>query len=390
MVKLLVAWYLKKHKTQNTDKTEQRYCVSRLLGYIGIFFNTLLFAAKYLIGFAAGSVAIKADAINNLTDSLSNIVSILSFHIAEKPADKEHPFGHERTETISALFMGMLIVYLGFEMTKQSLEKIIHPVPYHFELAAPAVLILSIAVKLYMASYNHKYAKKYHSDLLEANAIDSRNDTYGTALILISTLVSPLIHYDLDGIMGLITAGIIFVSAWGLLKNVINTLLGEAPSPEEINELIDLMMESPMVIDVHDVAVHTYGPRYKYATAHVEVDGALGLIEVHREMDRLERIVGREMNIEMVTHVDPVMLHDQTTIEAAEKLSSILAGISQEWTFQDFRVEQHSNGLKVLFFDLIVPYRENRTQEEIEKQLEKALSAAGSYELQIRIVHPYS
>lgn len=387
MVTFLVQWFLKRKKT---DKTEARYRVSRLLGYVGIFFNTLLFVSKYLIGLAAGSVAIKADAINNLTDSLSNVVTILSFHFAEKPADKEHPFGHERTETIAALFMGMLIVYLGIEMVKQSIEKILHPGPVHFEWAAVLVLTMSIAVKLYMYAYNHKYAKKYHSDLLEAAALDSRNDTMGTALILISTFISPLIHYDLDGIMGLVTAGIIFSSAWGLLKDVINTLLGEAPSADEINELTDLLMSSPMVIDVHDVAVHSYGPRYKYATAHTEVDGTLGLIEVHKEMDRLERLIMRQMNVEMVTHVDPVLLHDPLTIEAEDVLSDVIAALSDDWSFQDFRIERGEKERTILYFDLIVPYDESRTMDEIEQMILENLPKTRPYILQIRIVHPYS
>ncbi len=371
------------------DKTKVRYAVCRLLGYVGIGLNLFLFLSKYLIGLAVGSVAIKGDAINNLTDSMSNIVSILSFRISEKPADKEHPYGHERTETIAALFMGFLIVYLGLEMLKQSVEKLLHPGNVEFEWAAVLVLVISICVKLYMYSYNHKYGKIYDSSLLEANAIDSRNDTAGTILVLASTLISPLIHYDLDGIMGIVVSGIIFYSAWGLLKDVINTLLGEAPDLEQVNQMVDEIMDSDMVIDVHDIAVHSYGPRYTYATAHVEVDGTLPLMDVHSEMDKIERRVRKDMNIELVTHVDPILLNDAKTVCAEDMISSAIEDTCEKWAIQDFRLETHQHH-QTLFFDLIVPYDEKRSEAEIRKLLEDKCAKYGKYKLIFRLVHPYS
>ncbi len=386
----MIGWLINKLPgIRKENKEKARYAVCRLLGYVGIGLNFFLFLSKYLIGLMVGSVAIKGDAVNNLTDSMSNIVSILSFRISEKPADKEHPYGHERTETIAALFMGFLIVYLGLEMLRQSIAKIIHPGEVHFEWAAVVVLLISIAVKLYMYAYNHKYGKIYGSSLLEANALDSRNDVCGTVLVLASTLISPLIHYDLDGVMGVVVSGIIFYSAWGLLKDVINTLLGEAPDLEQVNQMIDLIMDSDMVIDVHDIAVHSYGPRYTYATAHVEVDGTLPLMEVHSEMDQIERRVRKEMNIELVTHVDPILLNDAKTTLAEDMLSSAIEDICEKWALQDFRIENHKHH-QTLYFDLIVPYDEKRPEEEIRKLLEERCPKDGSYKLVFRLVHPYS
>lgn len=379
--------FLSKKVDPNSPKG--RYAIGKLLGYVGIGLNFLLFITKYTIGWMVNSVSIKGDAINNLTDFLSNIISIFAFRISEKPADKEHPYGHGRTETISALFMGMIILTLGIEMVKQSFEKILNPTPVHFEWAPVVVLVLSIAVKLYMYSYNHKYAKIYHSELLEANAIDSRNDIIGTTMILISTLISPLIHYDLDGLMGLMISGIIFYSAWGLLKEVISTLLGEAPSIQKVNEIVDIILEHPMALEVHDVMIHSYGPQYMYATAHVEVDGTLDLMAVHSEVDRIEREVSQKLNIDLVTHIDPILLHDKETMRINDMLLSIIASIQENWGIQDFRVE-NSDGKTRVFFDLIVPYEEKRSEEEIRQLIWEKIPDCENYKLKMRLVHPYS
>lgn len=387
MVTFLVNHFLS--KSQNSNSLNGRYAIGKLLGYIGIFLNFLLFVSKYTIGWMVGSVAIKGDAINNLTDFLSNIVSIFSFRLAEKPADKEHPYGHGRTETISALFMGAFIIVLGLKMLEQSIEKIIHPGAVHFEWAAVAVLCLSISTKFYMYTYNHKYARIYHSDLLEANAIDSRNDMIGTTLVLASTLISPLIHYDLDGFTGVIVSIIIFYSAWGLLKDVINTLLGEAPSIKKVNQIVDIILQHPIALDVHDITIHSYGPQYTYATAHVEVDGTLNLMDVHSEIDRIERQVSKEMNIELVTHIDPVLLHDNQTMHVSDMMHSTISKINGEWAIQDFRVENERKKTRI-FFDLIVPYDEKRSVEEIKDLILKQIPNSQNYELEMRLVHPYS
>lgn len=388
MISWLIHHFVKDYAETNVPSV--RYAVGRICGYVGIVLNFLLFLAKYIIGVMVGSIAIRGDAINNLTDALNNIVSIISFHISEKPADKEHPYGHERTETITALFMGMIIVYLGFEMMKQSIEKIIHPGAVDFQWSAVVVLVLAIAVKFIMYAYNHKYGKEYDSELLLANALDSRNDVIGTAMVLASTLISPLIHYDLDGIMGVIVSLIILQSAYDLTKDVINRLLGEAPNMEVLNQVTDILLEDPMILDIHDVIIHSYGPKNRYATAHAEVDSQEGLIPVHSHIDTLERRVQQDMGIDLVIHVDPVRLHDPLTIEMEETFVNVLESIDEDWSMHDFRVENLPSGKKEIFFDLVIPYAEKRNAKEIEKAILEKLGHPEKYHLVMRIEHPYS
>lgn len=388
----MISWLIQKYVPDSTDRssTRVRYAVGRICGLVGICLNVLLFASKYLVGVLVNSVAIKADAINNLTDAISNIASILSFHLAEKPADREHPYGHERTETIAALFMGVLILSLGIEMVKQSVDKILHNTAPDFEWSSVAVLCMSIAVKIIMYSYNRKYGRMYDSDLLIANAVDSRNDIMGTALVLVSAVISPLIHYDLDGVTGLVVSAIIFWSAYGLLKDVINRLLGEAPDPEVLNSLTDLILEDPDVLDVHDVVIHSYGPQKTYATAHAEVDGTSDLMSVHNGIDMVERRALREMNVELVVHIDPIILEDRRTNRCRALFESTLENICPSWMMHDFRMEQRSPSWVDCYFDLVVPYEEKRSQEEIEKMIQDQLPPEVRYNLYIRLEHPYS
>ncbi len=388
----MISWLISKFvpNWKDTSSSKVRYAVCRLCGVVGIFLNLLLFGSKYMIGLLVGSVAIKADAINNLTDAVNNIVSIVSFYISEKPADREHPFGHERTETITALFMGVLIAWLGIEMFRQSVDKILHNQTPVFEWSSVAVLLISIAVKLIMYLYNNKYGKIYHSDLLHANAIDSRNDIIGTSMVLFSAVVSPFIHYDLDGAVGVIVSGIILYSAYDLMKEVISTLLGEAPSTLKMNELIDEILEEPIVMDIHDVIFHTYGPTKTYATAHVEVDGRLPLIDVHSKIDDIERRVQKNMNIDLVIHVDPIKLNDEKTLEAEDLFDAALEKCSSEWSMHDFRIEPIDDRKTMAYFDLVLPYGEKRTEEEVTRMIKANLPDPDAWELAIRLEHPYS
>ena len=388
----MVSWLIRKFVPdyQNTASAKVRYSVCRLCGYLGICLNLFLFASKYMVGLLAGSVAIRGDAVNNLTDAASNIVSILSFHLAEKPADKEHPYGHQRTETIAAFLMGMVILVLGFEMLKESVQKVMTPGPVEFKWSAVIVLLLSISIKLIMYAYNHKYAKVYDSDLLEAYAIDSRNDVLGTSLVLASAVISPLIHYDLDGLMGVVVSGIIFYSAYDLLKDVITRLIGEAPNDEVLNQIEDIILENPMILDVHDVIIHSYGPQKTYATAHAEVDGSLPLMTVHGVVDQIEREIQKTMNIEMVIHVDPVALHDEETIDTMEIFEQAVESVNPDWNFHDFRIKEEGDDVVKVYFDLVVPYEEQRTEEEIVQLIRNSLPKKPNYILYIRIEHPYS
>ena len=287
MVTFLVKKFVKDY--QNTKDSHVRSAVGRLCGYIGILANVFLFVIKYLIGAIVNSVSIRADAINNLSDACSNIISIVSFHLSNKPADKEHPFGHERTETIASLFVGLIVGYIGIEMARESVNKILHPEAVDFRMVTVLILVISILVKLWMYFYNKKLSKIYDSSLLEATALDSISDVMGTGAVLLSTVLSPLVHWNLDGYMGIIVSCLILYNAYGLIKEVINSLLGEAPDTKIVQELNRTILSDRQVLGVHDLIIHNYGPNRLFANAHVEVDSDQDIFEVHDAIDNIER-----------------------------------------------------------------------------------------------------
>ena len=335
MVGFLIRKFVKNYTDHASSKV--RSGVGKLLGYVGIFFNLFLFITKYIVGVLVNSISIRADAINNLTDAGSNIISIVSFYIAEKPADEGHPYGHERTEQITSIFVGIAIAFLGFETAKESIVHIIHPEPIDFKWSAVFVLVISIVVKLYMYFYNARYGKRYNSTLLIANATDSRSDTIGTLGVLVATILSPILHFQLDGYMGLIVSGIILYSAYGLLREVTSSLLGEAPDASMIHDIANEILKCAQVISVHDVLVHSYGPNKIYATAHAQVDGRKNIMEVHGDIDKIERKVKEDMDINLTIHVDPILL-DDTQTEMYQTLfdEAIEEAGKGAWTMHDF------------------------------------------------------
>lgn len=384
--------YLVKKVVKNSEDTKSakvRSDVGKLSGLIGIFNNIFLFVIKFVIGTLVHSISIQADGINNLTDAGSNVISILSFHFANKPADKDHPFGHERTETIASLFVGILIFVLGIETAKESVDKIIHPGNINFRMVSILVLMISIIVKLWMYLYNKKLSVKYESSLLEATALDSISDVFGTTAVLFSTLISPLISFNLDGYMGVIVSCIIMYSAFGLLKEMINTLLGEAPDPQLVHDFVERIMAHPSILGVHDVMVHNYGPNKMFASAHVEVDASKDIFETHDHIDNIEREVKEQMNIELVLHMDPVKVNDPETEYYREKVTKAIHQIDTSWGFHDFRIVSGPTHVN-LVFDLVVPFEEKYNQKQIEEALLNHIHSNKKIYLVITIDHPFS
>ena len=368
----LVRRFIKNY--QDTKDANVRTSVGKLSGIVGILNNLFLFVIKFLIGTIVHSVSIQADGVNNLTDAGSNIISILSFHLSNKPADKDHPFGHERTETIASLFVGILILVLGFETAKESISKVIHPGSIDFRLASVIILLVSIIVKFWMYTYNKKLSKTYDSSLLEATALDSISDVCGTTAVLVSTLLSPVLHFNLDGYMGIVVSGIILYGAYGLLRDMINSLIGEAPDPELVHNIVDMIMAHPAILGVHDMMLHNYGPNKIFASAHVEVDSSKDIFETHDHIDNIEREVKENMNIDLVLHMDPVKVNDPETELYRAKVVEAIHQIDPKWGFHDFRIvfgPTHVN----LVFDLVIPFEEKYTQEEIEAMLLKYIQS---------------
>ena len=381
----LVRRFIKNY--QDTKDANVRTNVGKLSGIVGIFSNLFLFVIKFVIGTIVHSVSIQADGVNNLTDAGSNIISILSFHLANKPADKDHPFGHERTETIASLFVGILILVLGFETAKESISKVIHPGSIDFRIASVIILLISIIVKFWMYAYNKKLSKTYDSSLLEATALDSISDVCGTTAVLVSTLLSPVLHFNLDGYMGIVVSGIILYGAYGLLRDMINSLIGEAPDPELVHNIVDRIMAHPAILGVHDMMLHNYGPNKIFASAHVEVDSSKDIFETHDHIDNIEREVKENMNIDLVLHMDPVKVNDPETELYRAKVVEAIHQIDPKWGFHDFRIVSGPTHVN-LVFDLVIPFEEKYSQEEIEDMLLKHIQSDKKIYLVLTIDHP--
>lgn len=383
----LVRRFIKNY--QDTKDASVRTSVGKLSGIVGILNNLFLFVIKFVIGTIVHSVSIQADGVNNLTDAGSNIISILSFHLANKPADKDHPFGHERTETIASLFVGILILVLGFETAKESISKVIHSGSIDFRIVSVIILIISIIVKFWMYTYNKKLSKTYDSSLLEATALDSISDVCGTTAVLVSTLLSPVLHFNLDGYMGIVVSGIILYGAYGLLRDMINSLIGEAPDPELVHNIVDRIMAHPAILGVHDMMLHNYGPNKIFASAHVEVDSSKDIFETHDHIDNIEREVKENMNIDLVLHMDPVKVNDPETELYRAKVVEAIHQIDPKWGFHDFRIVSGPTHVN-LVFDLVIPFEEKYTQEEIEAMLLKHIQSNKKIYLVLTIDHPYA
>ena len=383
----LVRRFIKNY--QDTKDASVRTSVGKLSGIVGILNNLFLFVIKFVIGTIVHSVSIQADGVNNLTDAGSNIISILSFHLANKPADKDHPFGHERTETIASLLVGILILVLGFETAKESISKVIHPGSIDFRIVSVIILIISIIVKFWMYTYNKKLSKTYDSSLLEATALDSISDVCGTTAVLVSTLLSPVLHFNLDGYMGIVVSGIILYGAYGLLRDMINSLIGEAPDPELVHNIVDRIMAHPAILGVHDMMLHNYGPNKIFASAHVEVDSSKDIFETHDHIDNIEREVKENMNIDLVLHMDPVKVNDPETELYRAKVVEAIHQIDPKWGFHDFRIVSGPTHVNLLF-DLVIPFEEKYTQEEIEAMLLKHIQSNKKIYLVLTIDHPYA
>lgn len=383
----LVRRFIKNY--QDTKDANVRTNVGKLSGIVGIFSNLFLFVIKFVIGTIVHSVSIQADGVNNLTDAGSNIISILSFHLANKPADKDHPFGHERTETIASLFVGILILVLGFETAKESISKVIHPGSIDFRITSVIILLISIIVKFWMYAYNKKLSKTYDSSLLEATALDSISDVCGTTAVLVSTLLSPVLHFNLDGYMGIVVSGIILYGAYGLLRDMINSLIGEAPDPELVHNIVDRIMAHPAILGVHDMMLHNYGPNKIFASAHVEVDSSKDIFETHDHIDNIEREVKENMNIDLVLHMDPVKVNDPETELYRAKVVKAIHQIDPKWGFHDFRIVSGPTHVN-LVFDLVIPFEEKYSQEEIEDMLLKHIQSDKKIYFVLTIDHPYA
>ena len=378
MTKLLLRLFVRNSADPANPKV--RSAIGKLSGATGIVCNLLLFLLKIIVGTIAGSVSITADAMNNLSDATSSIVTLIGFKLAEKPADEDHPYGHARYEYLSGLAVAAMIIVIGFELARTSVEKIFSPTAVTFTIPVAAVLIGSIAVKLWLSLFNRHLGKLIHSSALLATATDSRNDVIATLAVLAAAVLEHFTDWRVDGFMGLGVAVFILYSGVMLAKETISPLLGETASPELRELIINVVNSDPKVLGYHDLMVHDYGPGQRFASMHVEMDQSEDPLECHERIDNLERRCLSEHNVHLVLHYDPIITGDAEHTRLRGVIASILHGIDPRISFHDFRMvrgQGHTN----LIFDIALPADMMKQQKQVKKQLDAALAQqeAGTY-----------
>ena len=371
MTKFLMKVALPKNLPGTDPKV--RSAAGRLSGIVGILCNALLFGIKFLIGTLSGSVSITADAMNNLSDASSCLVTLVGFKLAEKPADEDHPYGHARYEYLSGLAVAAMIIVIGFELAKSSVGKIVNPTAV--ELTVPMLLALggSIVVKLWMSLFNTRLGKHIDSAALLATAADSRNDSISTFAVLGAAVVERFTGWQIDGYVGLAVAAFILYSGAMAAKDTISPLLGESASPELQRDIVTLLGEEPAVLGYHDLMVHDYGPGQRFGSLHVEMDQAHDPLWCHELIDNLERKSLKELGVHLVIHYDPVLVGDPELDGLREILCGTLNAIDEQLSLHDLRMVK-SPGHTNLIFDIALPHRLAGQEKDIKKALENALA----------------
>ena len=355
------------------ENATQRGASGKRAGMVGIAANALLFAMKLTVGTLARSVSITADALNNLSDAGSSVVTLLGFKLAEKPADADHPYGHARYEYLSALAVAAMILFIGFELAKSSLEKIFNPQTVAFSWITAFILIASILIKLWLSLYNHRLGKKIGSDTLLATAADSRNDCIATGAVLLSGVLETFTGWHIDGYMGLGVAIFILYSGIGLAKDTISPLLGEAAGPELREQILDQIRSEKQVLGYHDLMVHDYGPGRRFASVHVEMDRREDPLLCHELIDNLERECLKTHGIHLVIHYDPVVTDDPELVRMKAVTTQALQQIDNRLSLHDFRMVQGS-GHTNLIFDVSIPEELMGKKKEIKAKLDEILN----------------
>ena len=352
MTEFLVNKFIK--DSANIESTEVRTRYGMLASVVGIFCNVLLFSVKLAIGLILSSLAVTADAFNNLSDAASSIISFVGVKMAGKPADAEHPFGHGRIEYIAAVIVSFLVIEVGFTFFKSSISKIMHPEEITFDPVPFIILILSILVKLWMAFFNNKLGKRIDSKVMLATAADSLGDVITTSATVISIVICHFTSINVDAIAGLIVSGIVIWSGVSIAKDTLEPLIGQRVPSELYQKITDMVESYEGIVGAHDLIVHNYGPNRSMATIHAEVPNDVSIEASHEIIDRIERDAKKELNILLVIHMDPVEMRDEEVLELRDKTSHIVHALDPELHFHDFRVLKE-NEQKNLIFDLVVP-----------------------------------
>lgn len=351
--------------------------IGKLSGAVGIICNCLLAAGKLIVGHMTSSMSITADGLNNLSDGASSVVTLLGFKLAEKPADRKHPYGHARIEYIAGLTVAVMILFIGLELGKSSVEKLIDPEPIEFSFAAVWVLCASILVKLFMMLFNLKMGRRINSNALLATAADSRNDVMTTSAVLAASIVEHFYDVRIDGVMGIAVSLFILYSGIKLAGETMSPLLGEGANPELQKQITDYINGCPMVLGCHDLMVHDYGPGRRYASIHVEIDKNEDPMACHARIDRMERECLKNYGTHLVIHYDPVVTDDPEVNSTKRLVNTIIKVRDGRLTIHDFRMVDDGESVK-MSFDMILPEDLRGQEQSIKETVEKALDSLDS------------
>jgi len=388
MFSLLLKLYVKDYGNINSPEIRTKYGV--LGGALGIGLNIFLFAFKCLAGILSGSIAVLADAVNNLSDAGSSLISLLGFRLASQKPDEDHPFGHGRVEYVSAFVVSMLIILMGIEIGKASVDKILNPSEAEVNLIAAIILAVSILVKFYMYAYNTKYGKLIDSSVMKATAVDSLSDAVSTAVVLLSMAILHFFDINADGWCGVVVAVFILKSGIDAAKDTFDDLLGKPPSEEFIKQIEDIVLAHEEVISIHDLIIHDYGPGRRMISLHGEVSAEGNILELHDKIDNIEKELKAKLNCDAVIHMDPIEMDNELVSEMREKVVKVINSIDERISIHDFRVvtgKTHNN----VIFDVVVPYGITMSDREIKKKIsEKVHSEYGNVFCVIEIDRPYS
>lgn len=375
MIRLLIKLFIKQDDNPNNPDTRRAY--GMLCSMVGVFLNVLLFAGKYLAGVMSGSIAIMADALNNLSDAGSSLITLIGFKFAGLKADAEHPFGHGRFEYISGFIVAGAILLMGAELIKSSVAKILSPSPVDTSLLAVGILFASVCVKLYMCFYNRRIGKQIDSSAMRATAMDSLSDSVATSVVLLSMLIVKYTGFNVDGWCGVLVALFILYTGYSAAKDTLSPLLGQSPAPEFIEQIKEITLAHKEIVGIHDLVVHDYGPGRIMISLHGEVPGNGNIFELHDVIDQTEKELKQKLGCDTVIHMDPIVVDDEEISAMKRDVAELVREIGEDLTIHDFRMVEgptHTN----LIFDVVVPFNVKITDKEVCEKIEQNVQAKWS------------
>lgn len=362
--------FIKNHNNTKDPQVVKKYGL--FASIIGIVFNIILFAVKFLVAILSGSVSIISDAFNNLGDASSSIVTLIGFKMSSKPADREHPFGHQRVEYICAFIISFMIIFIGVELAISSVERIVNPTQFTFNYLIFIILIFTIFIKLWMSLFYNKVGRKINSLSLKASSKDAFNDVITTFVIIVGLLAGIVFNVSIDGYLGLLVSGYILVSGVFIVRETIDKLIGGTPDKTLIDKVCSEILKEEQVLGIHDVLCHVYGLGNVYMSLHVEMDSSLSLLKSHSVIDLLERKINKVYGVDLVIHVDPILLNDELLINVGNMLKKIIKSISDKLNYHELKIVNKKERVNICF-DLQVPYEFELDNKEIYDRINKEL-----------------